>query len=171
MQVKWTAGLRPHAATRPEDGPRRLSPAARLAAAATLTACLAAVSASAAPARPAQAGTVANTATAAAQPGPVMCGPPDFLIQCYSPGQYQVAYGVAPLLKHGITGNGETVVMPELAERPGPSFTDIRKDLATFDRKFGLRAARLKVSTTLAGASAPTSRAPRRSRTPRSCTR
>jgi subtilase family serine protease len=85
----------------------------------------------------------------------VSCGPPDYFIQCYSPDQYQVAYGVAPLLNRGITGKGETVVMPELANRPGPSYTDIRKDLAAFDRKFGLPAATLKVTTTLAGASAP----------------
>jgi len=85
----------------------------------------------------------------------VSCGPPDYFIQCYTPGQYQVAYGVAPLLRSGITGKGETVVMPELANRPGPNFTDIRKDLAAFDKKFGLPAAELKVTTTLAGASAP----------------
>jgi subtilase family serine protease len=83
------------------------------------------------------------------------CGPPDYFIQCYSPGQYQVAYGVAPMLRRGITGRGETVVVPELAHVPGPDFTDIRKDLAAFDRKFGLPAAKLKVMTTLAGASAP----------------
>jgi subtilase family serine protease len=66
-----------------------------------------------------------------------------------------VAYGVAPLLRRGITGKGETVVMPELANKPGPTFTDIRKDLAAFDKEFGLPAAKLKVTTTLAGASAP----------------
>jgi subtilase family serine protease len=87
--------------------------------------------------------------------GVLSCGPPDYFIQCYSPGQYQVAYGVAPLLKRGITGNGETVVMPELANRPGPDFTDIRQDLAAFDHKFGLPTAKLTVITTLAGASAP----------------
>src|SRR5262249_1707682 len=76
-------------------------------------------------------------------------------IQCYSPRQYRVAYGVAPLLRRGITGHGETVVMPELASKPGPDFTDIRKDLAAFDKKFGLPAPNLKVTTTLAGASAP----------------
>jgi subtilase family serine protease len=155
MPVKWIVGVRPHATTRPEDGPRRLSLAASLVAAAGLTACLAAVSASAAPARPAQAATVDRSDTVAVQPGPVVCGPPGYFIQCYSPAEYQVAYGVAPLLKRGISGKGETVVMPELAERPGSNVTDIRKDLAAFDRKFGLPAAKLKITTALAGAGAP----------------
>ena len=153
MPVKPIVRLVPHAVTRPGHRPRRVSLAAGLAAAATVIACLAAGSASAAPARPARAGTAASAETAAA--GQVSCGPPGFFIQCYTPGQYQVAYGVAPLLRRGITGTGETVVMPELANRPGPNFTDIRKDLAAFDSKFGLPAAKLKVTTTLAGASAP----------------
>jgi subtilase family serine protease len=159
MALKWISGLRPHATTRPPGAaPRRLS-VASLAAAATLAACLAAGSASAASARPAdarpaRAGTAGGAGTAAVQPGPVLCGPPDYFIQCYTPGQYQVAYGVAPLLKRGISGRGETVVMPELAERPGRDFTDIRQDLAAFDRKFGLPAAKLKVTSTIAGASA-----------------
>jgi subtilase family serine protease len=155
MPVKPIARLMPHAVTRPGRAPRRLSLAASLAAAAACIACLPAGSASAAPARPARAGTAASTGTSAVKPGSVSCGPPDFFIQCYSPGQYQVAYGVAPLLKRGITGEGETVVMPELANVPGPNFTDIRQDLAAFDRKFGLPAAKLTVTTALAGASAP----------------
>jgi subtilase family serine protease len=118
----------------------------------------------------AAAGTTAAYLTAAASPVPsrhsagtdtpavgslLSCGPQGYIIQCYSPGQYRVAYGVAPLLSAGITGRGETVVMPELANVPGPDFTDIRKDLAAFDGKFGLPAAKLKVTTTLAGAGAP----------------
>ena len=154
MPVKWIVRLIPDAVTRSGHGPRRLSLAAGLAAVATLIACLAVGSASAAPGRPARAGT-AGSAGAAAAIQPLLCGPPDFFIQCYSPGQYQVAYGVAPLLKRGITGSGETVVMPELANAPRPNSTDIRKDLATFDRKFGLPTAQLKVTTTLAGGSAP----------------
>ena len=128
--------------------------AAAAAAAVTVTAYLTAAAAPITPARPARAGPAGSAATAAVM-GPVSCGPPDYFIQCYSPGQYQVAYGVAPLLRRGITGSGETVVMPELAKNPGPNFTDIRKDLAAFDRKFGLPAAELNVTTTLAGASAP----------------
>jgi subtilase family serine protease len=96
----------------------------------------------------------AGTDTAAAA-GPLACGPAGYFIRCYSPGQYRVAYGAAPLLRRGIDGRGETVVMPELANAPGPNFTDIRQDLSAFDRKFGLPAAKLKVTTTLAGASTP----------------
>jgi hypothetical protein len=45
-----------------------------------------------------------------------------------------VAYGVAPLLSRGIDGRGETVVVgPEPAAAP-PS-TDIRQDLAVFDKR------------------------------------
>ena len=154
MPVKWIVRLMPDAVKRPGHGPRRLSLAAGVAAVATLIACLAAGSASAAPPRPARAG-MAGSAGRAAVIQPLACGPSDFFIQCYSPGQYQVAYGVAPLLRSGITGKGETVVMPELAHVPGPNFTDIRKDLSAFDRKFGLPAAKLKVTTTLAGARVP----------------
>jgi subtilase family serine protease len=155
MPAKTIARLMPGAIMRAGRRPRRLALAASLAAAAALIAALAAGSASAASGRPARAGTAASAGTAAVKPGAVPCGPADYFIQCYSPGQYQVAYGVAPLLKRGITGQGETVVMPELANAPGPNFTDIRKDLAAFDSKFGLPAAKLTVNTTLAGASAP----------------
>src|ERR1700729_3018260 len=154
MPVKPIVSLMPHAVTRPGHRPRRLSLAAGLAAAGAVIACVAAGSASAAPGPPARPATAGSAGTAAAVHA-VSCGPPDYFIQCYSPGQYQVAYGVAPLLHRGITGKGETVVMPELASRPGPDFTDIRKDLAAFDSKFGLPAAKLTVTTTLAGASAP----------------
>jgi subtilase family serine protease len=116
------------------------------------------------------AGTTAAYLTAATSPVPsrhtagtdtaaaaqlLLCGPADYFIRCYSPGRYRVAYGAAPLLRRGITGSGETVVMPELANPPGPDYTDIRQDLSAFDRKFGLPAAKLKVTATLAGASAP----------------
>ncbi len=154
MHTNWNASQLLHAVTRPAHRPHRLSLAVSLAAAAAVVACLAAGSASAAPARPARPGTAGSAGTAAVHSA-LSCGPPDFFIQCYSPSQYQVAYGVAPLLHGGITGKGETVVMPELANRPGPNYTDIRKDLAAFDHKFGLPAAKLTVTTTLAGASAP----------------
>jgi subtilase family serine protease len=154
MPVKSVVRLMPHAFTRPGHRPHRLSLAAGVAAVAAAVTCLAAGSAPAAPARPARPGTAGGAGPAAVQHA-LACGPPGYFIQCYSPGQYQVAYGVAPLLRGGITGNGETVVMPELANKPGPNFTDIRKDLAAFDKRFGLPAAKLKVTTTIAGAGAP----------------
>jgi hypothetical protein len=40
----------------------------------------------------------AGTDTAAAAQ-PLLCGPAGYFIQCYSPGQYRVAYGAAPLLR------------------------------------------------------------------------
>ena len=104
-----------------------------------------------------------TAATAPATPG----GPPADCLkvsQCYAPRQFLVAYGIQPLLDRGITGRGVTVVLPEEAEtgpaRPQPitdidqSVTDIRKDLADFDSRFGLPVAHLQVITTLAGSSA-----------------
>ena len=84
--------------------------------------------------------------------------------QCYAPRQFLAAYGIQPLLDRGITGRGVTVVLPEEAEtgpaRPEPitdigqSVTDIRKDLADFDSRFGLPPVHLRESMTLAGSSA-----------------
>jgi len=84
---------------------------------------------------------------------------------CYTPAQLRVAYGIQPLLDRGITGRGQTVVLPEFppsAESPSAranapvwASSDIRKDLAHFDRLFGLPAAKLQVVNTLAHAPLP----------------
>src|SRR5262249_25363124 len=76
---------------------------------------------------------------------------------CYTPQQLQVAYGVRPLLDRGIDGQGETVVLPELAESQlnPPLVTDMRQDMAAFDSLFHLPAARMRVVTTLTGARSP----------------
>jgi subtilase family serine protease len=99
----------------------------------------------------------ASGATAAAVP--LNCAPPDVKqVLCFSPQAFQVAYGVAPLLRRGIDGTGETVVLPELAEPPsshGLIYTDIRQDLAAFDRTFGLPSATLRVVNTVAGYKTP----------------
>jgi subtilase family serine protease len=81
----------------------------------------------------------------------------DSVTTCYAPGQIQVAYGIRPLLDRGIDGRGETVVLPEFAQTrlSPPQVSDIRQDLAQFDRLFGLPAARLRAVTTLAGAATP----------------
>jgi subtilase family serine protease len=76
--------------------------------------------------------------------------------QCYTPQQFEVAYGVAPLLKSGITGKGETVVLPELAETQlSPEVSNLRQDFAAFDQVFGLPTPVLKVVSTFAGAKDP----------------
>jgi subtilase family serine protease len=80
----------------------------------------------------------------------------DSVTTCYTPHQLQVAYGVKPLLDRGINGRGQTIVLPELAQSgPSHATSDLRQDLALFDKAFGLPAARMRVVTKLAGAAAP----------------
>ena len=79
------------------------------------------------------------------------------LATCYTPQQLQVAYGIKPLLDRGIDGQGETIVLPELAESRvhPPRVTDMRQDMAAFDSLYHLPAARMRVDSTLAGARSP----------------
>ena len=66
----------------------------------------------------------------------------DSLTSCHTPRQLEAAYGILALLKHGTDGRGETVVLPELAEPQFPlPASDIRRDLAQFDKLFHLHAA------------------------------
>jgi subtilase family serine protease len=76
---------------------------------------------------------------------------------CYTPHQFEVAYGITPLLARGIDGGGETVVLPELAASQSSPLgaSDLRQDFARFDRLFRLPAARLRVVSRLAGAASP----------------
>jgi len=102
--------------------------------------------------------TVSGTARpSSASPSPSSTGVCGSGETCYTPQQLQVAYGVKPLLDRGIDGRGETVVLPELAEsqlKP-PLVTDLRQDMAAFDGLFHLRAARMRVVSTLAGSGSP----------------
>jgi subtilase family serine protease len=106
--------------------------------------------------------TTSGSATAAGPATTVPAGPPAAADSrcplqqspCYSPDQFRVAYGIQPLLDHGIDGHGVTVTV--LAPTPSPGeATDIRTDLAAFNHMFGLPAARIQIVTTLAGAAAP----------------
>ena len=147
MRINMSSPKRPHVTT----PPRRRSRWWLWLVAAPVTACLAAACAS-----PATTGSTAAPAAAGASvaTAPLNCAPPGVKAPpCYSPQAYQVAYGVAPLLSRGIDGSGVTVVLPELASSP-PS-ADIRQDLATFDRKFGLPRARLRVVNTIARSATP----------------
>jgi subtilase family serine protease len=148
MPANWNPSQLLHAPTGLMRRSRWRAWLATAAAVATAATGLTAAAAPAAAARPARPDTQAISR-------PLSCGPAHYFIPCYSPRQFEVAYGVAPLLSSGINGSGQTVAFPELANKPGPNFTDIRQDLAAFDSKFGLPAAKLKVTTTLAGAGAP----------------
>jgi subtilase family serine protease len=81
----------------------------------------------------------------------------DSVTTCYTPRQLQVAYGIRPLLDRGIDGRGQTVVLPELAESQlsPPLVSDLRQDMAAFDRLFHLPAARLRVVSTFPGPVSP----------------
>jgi subtilase family serine protease len=132
MHMNKISPKRPPAARPSGRRPRR-----RWLAAASLAACLAAAY-SAAAADSTAASAPAGTAPLNCEPAGVKAPP------CYSPQAYQVAYGVAPLLRRGIDGRGETVVVgPEPAA--SPSSSDIRKDLAAFDTTFGLPPASLNI--------------------------
>jgi subtilase family serine protease len=95
--------------------------------------------------------------TAAATAGASSTADCNSLTSCYTPQQLQVAYGIRPLLERGIDGRGETVVLPELAESRlnPPLVTNMRQDMAAFDRLFHLPTARMRVVTTLAGDRSP----------------
>jgi subtilase family serine protease len=68
----------------------------------------------------------------------------------YSPQTVQRVYGVSPLLRRGIDGRGETVVLPETIP-PGsqPLDTNLRQDLAAFDTRNHLRAVDLTMEKAL----------------------
>src|ERR1700761_2621129 len=90
----------------------------------------------------------ATAAHAAAKPS---ASPPsradcESITTCYTPQQLEVAYGVAPLLRRGIDGRGETVVLPKLPEPQltPPQVTDIRQDFAAYDHLFHLPTPHLK---------------------------
>jgi subtilase family serine protease len=97
--------------------------------------------------------------TASSSPGVPLGADCRNLGTCYAPGPLRVAYGIQPLLDRGISGRGVTVVLLETAapapSSSSPAATDIRQDLAQFDRLFGLPAAQLQVVSSLAGSNAP----------------
>jgi subtilase family serine protease len=104
----------------------------------------------------AAAAALAALASAAGAAGPAADRDCASLSTCYTPRQLEAAYGVLPLLEHGTDGRGETVVLPELAEPQFPlPATDIRRDLAAFDKLFHLPAPRLRAVGTLAPSASP----------------
>jgi subtilase family serine protease len=96
-------------------------------------------------------------ASTAGAPPVTATGGCDSITTCYTPRQLEAAYGILPLLEHGTDGRGETVVLPELAEPQFPlrPLSDIRRDLAQFNKLFHLPAARIRVVSTLAPSASP----------------
>ena len=112
-----------------------------------------------APAQTNSTGTAAahTTAKPSSSASPPRTSSADCATTCYTPQQLEVAYGVQPLLRRGIDGRGETVVLPELAETQlnPPVVTDLRQDFAAYDRLYHLPAPRLKVVSTFPGPTHP----------------
>ena len=96
----------------------------------------------------------AHKSASAASSAPLDC---DSATTCYTPHQIEVAYGIRPLLRNGIDGQGETVVLPELAQThlSPPAVSDLRQDMSRFDSQFGLPTAHLKMLTGIASAASP----------------
>jgi len=61
---------------------------------------------------------------------------------CYSPQQLRQAYGIAPLLKAGMTGKRQTITIIDAFQAP-----TIRADLHRFDQLFGLKDPQLNIIT------------------------
>jgi subtilase family serine protease len=115
--------------------PRRRMVAAGVAAAAVVAGGGAALSAeSGGVARAADGATGTGTATAVPSRG-------------YSPQVVRRVYGVSPLLRKGIDGRGETVVLPETLTPGGGS--NIRQDVAAFDKRYHLPAVDLTLGRAL----------------------
>lgn len=121
---------------------------------------------------PSHPATKAKTGPALSAAGSSCLAPP--ASSCYAPHQFRVAYGIQSLLDSGTDGRGETVTVLGPPQQPNqggagaptatavpstgvpagatPGTTDIRQDLAAFDRMFQLPAARIQAVSTLAGA-------------------
>jgi subtilase family serine protease len=56
-----------------------------------------------------------------------------FEVACYEPGQVEQAYNLWPLYKHGVSGQGSTIVIVDSLGSP-----TVRQDLSLFDKTFGL---------------------------------
>jgi subtilase family serine protease len=109
--------------------------------------------------RPTISSTQAQQKTQASPTGPSATATSDCdsLSSCYTPRQLETAYDIRPLLARGIDGHGETVVLPEIAEGlfPPSDYSDLRADMARFDRLFGLPAPKLQVIDSLAHTGRP----------------
>lgn len=97
-----------------------------------------------------------STASASSKPRISATADCDSLTTCYTPYQIDVAYSIEPLLKRGIDGRGETVVLPELAYPiANLPVSDLRQDMKRFDSLFGLPTAKLRFVNSLTKTAKP----------------
>ena len=133
-------------------GPRRRHRYQAVAAAAAAVAVLGGCGATRHDTAPASSTASPGTSSPAAATDCLAAGAP---VACYTGRQFLVAYGITPLLDRGIDGRGQTVVLPEFAPVLPVATSDIRQDMALFDRLSGLPAPRLEVDTRLDPGASP----------------
>lgn len=71
---------------------------------------------------------------------------------CFTPLEFRTAYGVQSLVQRGVDGSGQTVVLMEL---PSPSATSLRQDIASYDARFGLPPAAVRVNASPGSETSP----------------
>jgi subtilase family serine protease len=84
------------------------------------------------PHRPVPAAPGRAPAAAAAVPTDAFCRA-NYGVPCYSPQEMRTAYGLAPIIKAGFTGRGESIVIIDSFGSP-----TLQQDLHTFDAGYGL---------------------------------
>jgi subtilase family serine protease len=68
-------------------------------------------------------------------------------VRCFTPQRLRTAYAITPLLRRGIDGRGRTVAIIDGVPTASstPPITNIHKDLAAFDARYGLAGPQLQV--------------------------
>src|SRR5437868_12498778 len=90
-------------------------------------------------------------AASATQPDPAkndtcpdLSGYPTAGVDCYTPYQFRVAYGVEALMQKGFTGKGQTIV--DIVSFGSPT---LQQDMDAFDQQFGLPPIKIQVISPL----------------------
>src|SRR5436305_2049996 len=90
-------------------------------------------------------------AASATQPDPAkndtcpdLSGHPTTGVDCYTPYQFRVAYGVEALMQKGFTGKGQTIV--DIVSFGSPT---LQQDMDAFDQQFGLPPIKIQIMNPL----------------------
>jgi len=92
-----------------------------------------------------------HTSASATQPDPAkndtcpdLSGYPTAGVDCYTPYQFRVAYGVEALMQKGFTGKGQTIV--DIVSFGSPT---LQQDMDAFDQQFGLPPIKIQIMNPL----------------------